>query len=136
MTRQDTEHNTVNPVLQPNGAFGHILVPVLQQVVQEIHATQEARVIMARKTGRAAQTPNLASRASFTAIAGDVPLKGTPPLPIPAQDSCPSLHTALIQASAGDVPFQGAPPLPIRAQDSCPALHTTSFKASAGDVPL
>ena len=54
MTRQDTEHNTVRPVPQPSGAFGHILRPVVQQGVQEIHTTQEACVIMVSKTGRAA----------------------------------------------------------------------------------
>ena len=84
VTRQDTEHNTVSPVPQPSGAFGRILRPVLQQGVQEIHTTQEARVNRVRKTGRAVQTPNLAFRASFTTIAGDVPFEGTPPLPIRA----------------------------------------------------
>ena len=57
VTRQDTEHNTLRLVPQPSGDFGYILRPVLQQGVQEIHATQEARVIVVRKTARAATTP-------------------------------------------------------------------------------
>ena len=63
VTWQDTEHNTVRPVPQPSGAFKDILRPVLQQGVQDINTTQEARVIMARKTGRTATTPDLAFRA-------------------------------------------------------------------------
>ena len=47
MTRQDTEHNTVRPVPQPSGAFGHILRPVLQHVEHEIHTTQGAHVYKA-----------------------------------------------------------------------------------------
>ena len=39
VTRKDTEHNTVSPVPQPRGTFGHILRPVLQQGVQEINTT-------------------------------------------------------------------------------------------------
>ena len=66
---------------------------------------------MVRKTGRAATTQDLAFRALCTTIAGDVPLKGTPPLPIRAKDSCPALHTASLKANAGDVPFQGISPL-------------------------
>ena len=121
--RKYTEHNTMRHVPHPSGDFGHILRPVLQHVVHEIHATQEARVIRVRKTGRAATTPRLASKASCTAITGVVPCQGTPPLPIRAQDSCLALHTALLTASFGVVPCQGTPPLPIRAQDRCPALH-------------
>ena len=41
VTWQDMEHNTVRPVPQPSGAFGHILRPVLQQGVHEIHTTQK-----------------------------------------------------------------------------------------------
>ena len=93
VTRQDTQHNKVSPVPQPSGAFGHIMRPILQQGVQEMNTAQEARVIMVRKTGRAAQTPNLASRASFTTMAGDVPLKGTPPLPVRALDNYLARHT-------------------------------------------
>ena len=37
VTRQDTEHNSVRPISQPSGAFGHILRLVRQHVVQEIH---------------------------------------------------------------------------------------------------
>ena len=73
VTKQGTEENTVSPAPQPSGLFGRILCPVVQQGVQEIHATREARVIRVRNTGRAAKTPKLALRASFKTIAGDVP---------------------------------------------------------------
>ena len=87
-------------------------------------------MIMVRKIGRAAKSPNLALRASFPAIDGDVPLKDTPPMPVRAQDSCLALHIALFRASVRDVPFKVTPPL----QDSCPASHATLFKASAAAV--
>ena len=70
---------------------------------------------LAEKERLIAKTPNLALRASFPTIVGDVPFKGTPPLPIRARDLCPAFHTASFKASAGDVPFKGTPPQPIRA---------------------
>ena len=90
VTRQDTEHNIVSPIPQSSGSFGHILCPVLQQGVQEIHTTWEALVIKAKKTGRAVKTPNLALRASCTTITRDVPLKGTPLLHVRTEDNCPA----------------------------------------------
>ena len=108
VTWQDTEHNTVRSVTQPNGAFGHILRPVLQHVVQEIHTTHEARVIMVRKAARTATSPKLASRMSCTTIVGDMPCQGTPPLPIRAPNKCPALHVASCTAEGGVVPCQGA----------------------------
>ena len=64
----------MRPARQLAVLIGHILCLGLQQAVQEINATWEARVDQMTKTGRAANPPIWALEASSKANAGNVPI--------------------------------------------------------------